>query len=489
MPVSSITGAGLDQLKQELIRLGREIPDRDAASLPRLPIDRVFTMKGFGTVVTGTLISGKIAKEEELEAYPSGKRVRVRGVQVHGGKSEQAIAGQRTALNLSGATTEDLARGMTLAPTGLLRATRTLDVSISLLSSAKPLKNRAKVHFHAYTSETIAEVVFFGKKHLAPGSDGLAQLRLQDPVLVVPGDRFILRQFSPVITIGGGAVIDASPLPRSRTRKQSADAMLQSLHELQSTSAEQILFARVARRGTEGLSLPDVLAETAWSPAKVASVATALVKAAGGHKLIRGGAVLVSAASFEAAKENLLAALSKFHDANPLVAGISKGELRERLDFPEAVFTAALDDLVRLKNTEVAGETVRASGRGVVMKDEESESKRTIEHAFASAGLTVPALKEVLAALPVDKVRAQKIMTLLLRDRVLVKLTDDLVFHRDALAELRRKLADYKTRSPKIDVPRFKELTGITRKYAIPLLEYLDRERVTRRVGDERIIL
>jgi len=487
--VSSKTGAGLDPLKRELARAAMEVPANDENALPRLPIDRVFTMKGFGTVVTGTLLSGAIAKEDELEVFPSGKRVRVRGVQVHGGAADKATAGQRTALNLAGATTEELARGMTLASPGLLRASKTLDVSLSLLSTAKPLKNRSRVHLHAFTSETIAEVVLFGENQLRPGSDSYAQLRLEDPVLLLPGDRFILRQFSPVVTIGGGAVIDAAPLPRSRTRKLRPEAIIGSLRELQSGAPEQVLFRRIARRDSEGLPLTDALAETGWPPAKVAAAATGLVKASGEHKVMRAGHVLVAQAAFESTKKDLLQVAARFHDANPLVAGISKGELNERLGLPADVFVATLDDLVRQKKVEVSGETVRVAGRGVVMKDEEAESKRTIENAFASAGLAVPALKEVLAGLPVDKVRAQKIVTLLLRDRVLVKLTDDLVFHRDALAELRRKLADFKTKSPKIDVPHFKELTGITRKYAIPLLEYLDREHVTRRVGDERIIL
>jgi len=487
--VSSKTGAGLDQLKRELIRAAAQIPAPDTAALPRLPIDRVFTMKGFGTVVTGTLISGKVAKEEELEVYPTGKRVRVRGVQVHGGAASQAIAGQRTALNLSGVTTDDLSRGMTLAPAGLLRATRILDVSLSLLSTAKPLKNRARVHFHAYASETVAQVVLMRDAQLPSGGDGYAQLRLDQPVLLAPGDRFILRQFSPVVTIGGGQVIDASPLPRSRVRRQPAEVLTNTLRSLQTGTPEAILFTRIARRGPEGLALTDALAETEWPPAKVAATAIALVKSNGEHRVIRAASVLVAQRAFEAAKADLLAQLAKFHDANPLVPGISKGELREKLDLPDEVFHAILDDLSRSKKIELSGESVRAAGRGVVMKDEESESKRTIEQAFASAGLKVPALKEVLAGLPVDRVRAQKIMTLLLRDRVLIKLSDDLVFHRDALNELRRKLADYKTQSAKIDVPRFKELTGITRKYAIPLLEYLDRERVTKRVGDERIIL
>jgi len=489
VPVSARTGAGLDQLKREIGRMAMEIPANDSSTLPRLPIDRVFSMKGFGTVVTGTLISGKIAKEEELEVYPLGKRVRVRGVQVHGGAADHAVAGQRTALNLSGATTEELSRGMALAPPGLLRATKTLDVSISLLANAKPLKNRARVHLHAYTSETMAEVVLHEGKQLASGKQAFAQLRLEGSILLVPGDRFILRQFSPVITIGGGQVIDAAPLPRARTRKLKPEAVLNALHDLQNPSPEAVLFTRIARRGPEGLALADALAETGWPPVQVARIATALVKSGGEQKVMRTGPVLVAQVAFQQAQSNLLAVLAKFHDANPLVAGIGKGELREKLDLPADVFTAILDDLVRQKKADVTGETVHAAGRGVVMKDEEAESKRTIELAFASAGLTVPALKEVLASLPVDKVRAQKIVTLLLRDRVLVKLSDDLVFHRDALAELRRKLADYKTKSARIDVPHFKELTGITRKYAIPLLEYLDRERVTRRVGDERIIL
>jgi selenocysteine-specific elongation factor len=288
-----------------------------------------------------------------------------------------------------------------------------------------------------------------------------------------------------VVTIGGGTVIDAAPLPRSRTRK-TVEQVVRTLSELEEGSPEQVLYARVARQREKGLALRDVLSETGWHPSQVASVATGLVRSARVRRLAE---LLIAQPAFEHARESLLATLSRFHDANPLVAGISKGELQERLGLPSQVFQGVLDDLVRNKKIETAGETVRAAGRGVMMKDEEAESKRTIEQAFAQAGLRVPALKDVLASLSVDKVRAQKIVTLLLRDRVLIKLSDDLVFHRDTLAELRRKLAEQKMKSPKIDVAGFKELTGVTRKYAIPLLEYFDRERVTRRVGDERIIL
>jgi selenocysteine-specific elongation factor len=199
--------------------------------------------------------------------------------------------------------------------------------------------------------------------------------------------------------------------------------------------------------------------------------------------------VLISAGASSEAGSAALAAILAFHNANPLVPGIGKEELREKLNLGPAVFAGLLDGLVRAKKLEIVGELVRQPGRGVVMKDEEAESKRQIEQAFASAGLKVPALKEVLAALKVDRVRAQKIVTLLLRERVLIKVSEDLVFHSEALDTLRSMVAAQKAKSPKIDVAGFKDLTGVSRKYAIPLLEYLDRERVTRRVGDERVIL
>ncbi len=483
--VSSKAGSGLDELRRELALVASEVSAKEVTALFRLPIDRVFTMKGFGTVVTGTLISGSVKKEEEVQIFPSEKLTRVRGVQVHGATAEKAVAGQRTALNLGGIPTTDLSRGMTLAAPGLLRSTKVVDVSLTMLATAKPLKDRARVHFHAYTSEILAEVVLYGNKQLKAGETSFVQLRLVEPVLLIPGDRFILRQFSPVVTIGGGVVFDATPLPRSRTRKL-ADKVIDTLRELQNGSPEHVLYTRIVRREEGGLSLRDALAETGWHPSLVASVATALVKSARVKKVAD---ILIAPPAFERASASLLAMLTQFHDANPLVGGISKGESQEKLGLPAPVFQGVLDDLVQKKRVEVAGEILRLVGRGVVMKDEESESKRAIEQAFASAGLKVPALKEVLASLPVDRVRAQKIVTLLLRDRILVKISEDLVFHRDSLGELRRKLAKLKVTTPKIDVARFKELTGVTRKYAIPLLEYLDRERVTRRVGDERIIL
>ena len=482
--VSSKTGAGLDQLKSELARIAAEIPAKDSTAVFRLPIDRVFSMKGFGTVVTGTLISGTVHKEQELELHPGGKRLRVRGVQVHGAAAEQAVAGQRTALNLAGVETSELARGMMLTPPQMFRPTARVSVTLDLLSSAKPLRDRARVHLHAFTAETIAEVSLLGAKQLLPGQSGLARLKLDDPLLLLPGDRFIVRQFSPVITIGGGRVLDAAEQP-GRMKAKSAER-LAFLQTIANGDAQKSLVARVARRGAEGLSIVDAVAETGWLSSRVEQFATELVRTG---NLVRIEDLLLTPAILQTLRAQMLASVEQFQKANPLVAGMSKEQLRESLGLGAEVFRGVLDSLIREKKVEVSGDIVHAAGKGVVLRDEEAESKSQIEQAFAKAGLKVPLLKDVLASLPVDKIRAQKIVTLLLRDRVLVKLSDDLVFHRDALDALRRQIVAQKAKTPKLNVGNFKDLFGVTRKYAIPLLEYLDRERVTRRVGDERIIL
>ena len=487
--VSALKGTGWDELKREIARLAADVPARDTEALFRLPIDRVFVMKGFGAVVTGTLIAGKVKKEEEIEIFPAHRRARVRGVQVHGSPTEKAGAGQRTALNLAGVQLEDLARGMTLAAPGTLEGTQKIEVQISLLKEAKPLKNRARVHLHVFTSETIAEVILHEGGELKPGGTAFAQLHTADPLLLLPGDRAILRQFSPVVTIGGAVVLDAFPL--ARQKKEDRIAFLRALSagsrpDLNLNLNKATLLSRVARRGTDGLSLAAAVRETGIKSSVLQPVISELVLQ---KQIVQAGEFMIAQGAFAGAREKSLAVLDAFHKANPLVAGISKEELRAKLGLQPVVMEALLADLAGEKKAEAAGEQVRLAGRGVELKDEEAKAKAQIENAFAAAGLKVPLMKEVLAGLPIDKARAQKLVTLLLRDRVLVKLADELVFHQNALQKLRQLVVQQKMKSPKIDVGTFKDLLGVTRKYAIPLLEYLDQQRVTRRVGDERIIL
>ncbi|HEY1264883.1 MAG TPA: SelB C-terminal domain-containing protein, partial [Terriglobales bacterium] len=276
--------------------------------------------------------------------------------------------------------------------------------------------------------------------------------------------------------------LDALPLPQ----RMPSERIVSFLQTMAHGSQAEILEARVARRAEAGLHLSDVQAEMNLSLPEGIKLA---VQVANQEKLVTGDhQIFISTAAFDQILQNTLAALSKFHDANPLAMGIGKEELRDRVNLDPDVFYAALKELYEKKKMEGHGELVRLPGRGVVMKDDEAESKQMIEKTFASAGLQAPALKDVLAGLKVDKVRAQKIITLLLRDKVLVKVSDDLVFHQSALQGLRQRMAAEKAKSAKIDVGRFKDLAGVSRKYAIPLLEYLDRERVTRRVGNDRII-
>ena len=481
--VSAITQQGVDRLKGELARMASEIGTKSATSIPRLPIDRAFVMKGFGTVVTGTLIAGTIQREQELELHPLGKPVRVRGIQVHGTSTEQARAGERTAINLAGISVEDLARGMMATQPDTLQPTRQIDVRLQLLPDARPLKHLSRVHLHCFASETVAQVRLLDGKQIEPGSNALAQIRTAEPLLIVPGDRFIIRSFSPVVTIGGGTVLDSFPLRRSTKQSQAARDFLAKLER---ANLGEALTLRTERRNTTGFRRVEAVKETGHTRQEIDVQAQRLIDA--GQMLATGDLLLAKSAALEAAK-SLLSELEKFHKGNPLTGGIAKETLREKLDLGETVFSFLLTQLAGGKKIEIHGEQLRLAGRGVTMSGDEERARKTIEQAFSSAGLKVPLLKDVLGSLSIDRVRSQKIMTLLLREGVLVKLGDELVFHRAALEQLRRMVVAEKSKSPKIDVGRFKDLIGVTRKHAIPLLEYLDRERITRRVGDLREIL
>ncbi len=479
--VSAKNGCGIEELKRGLVNVASEVSAKSSGAIVRLPIDRVFTMKGFGAVVTGTLIAGAISIEDELEVFSEGRKVRVRGIQNHGQAADRAVAGERTALNLAGIAKDDLARGMTLAPADVFQPTSQIDVLLALLDSAKNLKDRARVHFHSYTFETMAEVKLYETNKLNHGETGFAGLRLSEPALILPGDRFIIRQLSPVTTIGGGVVLDGMPL-RSVAKK----ARQEFLKTLTDGDLQAILRARVFRRGSRGLTIARVIAETGL---RKEDIERCLAEPTLKNEIARRGDVLISVGAVNDLKSNAHAAVKQFHDKNPLIPGMNKEALRDALRIEQEAFSLILELLVHEKKLEVVGDIVRLPGRGVVMKDDEAEAKQTIENAFKVAGLQVPALKDVLAGLKVDKVRAQKLVTLMLRDKVLIKVSEELVFHRSALNDLRKRLSAEKVKSTKIDVARFKDLIGVSRKYAIPLLEYLDRERVTRREGDARIIL
>lgn len=485
--VSARTGRGLAELKKALSEAATDAFVKDAQQYFRLPIDRAFAMRGFGSVVTGTLISGSVSTGQEVELFPSGERLRVRGVQSGGKHVDRATPGQRTAVNLAGIDHTALKRGMVLATPGKFRKTRRMDVRLELLPSVRKLKQRSRVHFHAGTAETIAEVYLHGQKELEPGGSAFADLKLQDEVVVLPGDRFIVRQFSPVVTMGGGAVLD--PLARRPTlRDVGRTAFLETLEK---GNHEEIL-AAMTERALLGLEQEELVARTAWTEEEIAS-ALEKVSQTGMAKIVSTEPlVLVSGKLFEEAGRKIAEKVEKFQRENPLLLGITREELRASLGKrvrPET-FRAALENLAAQKKLDVQGELAKKAGSEIALQPEELKAKEQIEAAFAAASLSVPSVKEVLAGLPVEAKRAEKLLQILLREKNLVRVTAELIFHREALAQLKIQLSAYKkSKGERISVLVFKNLTGITRKYAIPLLEYLDRERVTRRAGDERVIL
>jgi selenocysteine-specific elongation factor len=486
IPVSARTGEGLAELKNALLRAAEDVPSKDASRHFRLPIDRVFAIKGFGTVVTGTLVAGQVAPEDEVELFPAKRRLRVRGIQSGGHSETRALAGQRTALNLASIEVADLRRGMVLAAPGRFSVTKRLDARISLLPSvSKPMKGRARVHFHQGTMETIAEVVLLQGTQLAPGESGFAQLLLQDEVFVLPGDRFIFRQFSPVITIGGGKVLDAQA-----RRHRARDAAALKFLEIADRGNPADTLRALLEAAPQGLGQDEIIRRTGWLAQEIEHDAELLAKAGTVRILNRKPFSLALTSHVSACVKRLREAVAQYHRANPLAEGIPKEGLRGQVGAGREVLEAALAELIAARELSISGDTVKSAGRAVTLNQDEARARSQIEAVFEKAALAAPASKEVLADVSVDTGRAQRILQLLLREGVLVKVAEDLIYHQNALARLRESLKAYKlSRGNRIKIPSFKELAGVSRKYAIPLLEYLDRTGVTRREGDERVIL
>ncbi len=496
--VSSRTGQGLEQLRGELLRLAEAVPAKDASRHFRLPIDRVFVMKGFGAVVTGTLVAGAVRKDSVVEVHPIQRRVRVRGMQVHGKAAGTALAGQRTALNLAGIEAGNLARGMILTDPGRFEVTQRVHTLFSLLPSAPPLKNGARVHFHSGTAELIGKVLLLdettGKeteRKLAPGESGYVEFRLSEPTLLLPGDRFIVRRFSPVITIGGGQVLDnwvpRQAMPMRSPRRTETRKFLKILED---GNRESIVLTVLGRTPGGFLRVEDLVVRTGWLPEECREIAGSLRKAGRVRFLQEHPLWIADSSRLERLRGEAINLLERFHKENPLLPGISKEALRSRvLSTHPQIGEAVLRQLVEQKQVVISGETVRLGTHKIVLKDEEEQSKRQIARAFEQAGLTTPSVKQVLGKLPIERKRAEKILQMLLQEGALVRVSEDLVFHAEAIRKLLRLLAGHKSKSNRITVGAFKDLAQVSRKYAIPLLEYLDRERVTRRAGDERILL
>jgi selenocysteine-specific elongation factor len=500
---SSKTGEGLDQVRDALLDIGRGARVRPIERPARLPVDRVFSVRGFGTVATGTLVSGSIGLDDEMEVLPQRRRVKVRGIQVHGERRERADAGERVALNLGGVEVSDLSRGETLAAPWSLETTRMLDATVEVVAGARPLRHATRVRFHQGTSEVLGRVAISGLAgsepapapvpEVAPGERGYIRLRLESPAVLTRGDRYILRAYSPPVTIAGGEILDPAP-PRGGIRSPGARRRFRALDPSAplsgdaSAPAERALVEMTAEAGTSGLPVSAVVSRAGFAPARGREVVARLVESG---SMVGAGDRLVQAALCRQLGEKLVRALSEYHRVEPLSGGMPREEARERFFSRAApgLFDVVIADLVAQNKIE-ARDRLALAGHSLSLSPAEERARERIERAFREGGLKPPDVAALAPLAGNDAGLADRMVKLLLRQKVLTRV-DALVFHEEALRTLREDMAALKREhaGAKLDVGSFKDRYGVSRKYAIPLLEYLDRERVTRRVGDTRVLI
>ncbi len=484
VPVSARDGSGLDAFRQALMEISGKIRPRPSSGVTRLPIDRVFSMKGFGTVVTGTLLSGTIAVESELAVMPGERLVKVRGVQVHGQRRPEARAGERSAINLGGIEVAELTRGQNLVTPGAFVESRVADAVVNVLPTARPLKHGARVRVHQGTAEIIGRIGIVGPESapIEPGGRGYIRLRLEGPAVLARGDRYILRAYSPPMTIAGGTLLDPFP-PRSGIRRAAALDRLRALENETGAAA-----ALIADAGASGIPVASLVWRTGVDPQSLDHAVQALVSS---KQAVVAGERLVHPDVLKRLTETILAALGEHHRAQPLSEGVPREELRAqtfRRGHP-AIFDRALADLADRRAIVLRDRVALASHR-VELSPEELRVRDAVDRIFREAGLKPPDVTALAAAIHSAPGVVDRMLKLLQRQKILIKL-DVLLFHDDALQQLKTDVAAMKGAStaPRIDVAAFKERYGVSRKFAIPLLEYLDRERVTRRAGDVRVVL
>jgi selenocysteine-specific elongation factor len=483
LPVSAKTGAGLPALREALTTLARDVPARGLDATFRLPIDRVFTIRGFGTVVTGTVAAGQLALDERVEVYPRGIQAKVRGIQTHGRPVPAAVAGQRAAVNLQGVERAAIERGDVLSLPELLQPTYMLDATCELLHDAPaPLRPRQRLRVHIGTREVMARVHLLGAEALEPGQTGHVQLRLEGPVVALPRDRYVIRSYSPMVTIGGGELLDVAP-----EKSRRGAARVARLRTLEASPPVAVLEAHIQQVGGGGARLAALRARTSFGPAALRALLLELV--AQGRVLVVDREWYVHVETAERIRQEAEAALGAFHAREPLKAGMSKEELRTRLGgLEERVFLALLERFAGAGVLVVDKDKVRQAGHAVRLTPTQQAMSDRIEAEFRAAGVAPPNLDEAFAKLGLDGPAAQAIAQLLVDGRRLVRIREGLYFHAEPLQAAVGQVLDFLRQRQAITPQEIKDLLGISRKYAIPLLEWLDSRRLTVRMGDKRVL-
>ena len=482
---SAVTGFGKEQLLETLAALAAQVPPKPASGIFRLPIDRVFTIKGFGTVVTGTAISGSLKVGDAVLIYPPAFKARVRGLQVHGQAVERALAGNRTAINLQGLEKEELERGMVVAPPGALISSRRLDAFLEVLASApRPLKHRQAVRLHAGTSERVAMPLILDADEMPPGASGYVQFFLREPMALKPGDRLVIRSFSPAFTWGGGQVLHVNP-PR---HKRHHPEVLAGLTTLEQGAPEDILRLYLSEAGAAGLSRAELTALLPWDPGDLANLL---------NNLTRQGQVLhydqehqryLLAATAQELEDRIHRLLTAYHQKFPLKPGLSKEELRRQLPAKMEVrlFNYLLTDMAQKKRLVTEKDLVRLAAHKVTLAGDQEDLSRRLADQYRRGHLSPPTFKEATEALKIPPEKVKQLLQVLVNQGLLVKVKEDLYFHQEAIAALKAALIDFLKQHGEITVVQFKELTQTSRKFSIPLMEYFDSTRTTVRVGEAR---
>jgi len=485
VPVSSKTGENLPLLVQELARLSNEVSPKSSNGILRLPIDRVFTMKGFGTVITGTLLSGAISTEQEIEILPRGTKTKVRGIQSHNQAVQRAVAGQRTAVNLQSMEKDQLSRGDTIVSAAFFTATKTLDAKLELLTQApRGLKTGARIRFYNTTQEAIGRIAILGANTLAPGEEAFVQLRLEQPVIIQHGDRFILRFYSPMETLGGGMVLN----PHTRRHKQATmPESLKNLGTLEKGTTEDRLAIFISGKGLAGMEENEAIGAVAADKQEITSALASLTQK---KIVLRADSLYVHTSHLGTMEKKTLDLIKQYHKDNPLKPGLDKEELKGmlRMRINPKVLNMSLDGLMKKKQLEAEGSKLKVPGFKAANSAVNDEVKNKIVEAIKKGGAKPPVREELPALFGVPEKDARDLLKLLADEGRTVRINDSLHLDKDVVGTIRTDLKKYLEEKKEITMAEFRDLARTSRKFAVPLMEYFDSQKLTQRVGDKRVL-
>jgi selenocysteine-specific elongation factor len=482
--VSARTGEGIPELRAALRDLASKVPARGTDQLPRLPVDRVFTIKGFGTVVTGTLMAGRLRVDDRVEVFPAGLQAKVRGLQTHGRPVGEASAGQRTAVNFQGVDRAAVERGNVVGLAGTLAPSVLMDGTLELLPDApRALKPRDRVRVHAGTTEIMARVLLLDRPELPPGQAAFARFRLEQPLVALPGDRFVIRSYSPMVTIGGGTLLDIAP-PRFKLK---APAHLAHLRLLAEGPPDAVVEEHIRHAGGGGVRTAALSGRVPFGPDRLRALLEGLQGA--GRIVAIDRDWFVHPESLARLRELALAAIEQFHRAFPLRPGMSREELRGRAGAPdERVFAHLVAGLEAQGVVRTDRDKIRLASHDVRLSAEQQRTVDRLEQDFLGAAAAPPSPEEALGRAGLAGDEDHELFQVLVEARKLVRVKESLYFHAQALDAIQDKLVAMLRERKEIGPGDIKDLLGISRKYAIPLLEFFDARRVTARVGERRVL-